>query len=95
MLGAHGSENPTLVAHKINNQYNLLEKVDMTVSAIFFPPMALTALIGPWLFFSSVIIFYTDGRTPWTSDKPVTRPLPIHRTTQTQNKRIHGHPCLE
>jgi hypothetical protein len=26
------------------------------------------------------------GRTPWTGDEPVARPLPTHRTTQTQNK---------
>jgi hypothetical protein len=25
--------------------------------------------------------------TSWTEDQPVTRPLPTHRTTQTQNKR--------
>jgi hypothetical protein len=30
---------------------------------------------------------YTVGRTPWTGDQPVSRPLPTHRTTQTQNKR--------
>jgi hypothetical protein len=30
---------------------------------------------------------YTVGRSPWTSDQPVARPLPTHRTTQTQNKR--------
>jgi hypothetical protein len=29
------------------------------------------------------------------SDKPVARRLPTHRTTQTQNKCIHKHPCLE
>jgi hypothetical protein len=52
-------------------------------------------LLGPDLFFSSVIIFYTDGRTPWTSDQPVARPLPTQRATQTQNKRTHRHPCLE
>jgi hypothetical protein len=28
----------------------------------------------------------TVGRTPWTSDQPVARPLRTHRTTQTQNK---------
>jgi hypothetical protein len=44
---------------------------------------------GPGLLFNSVIIFFTDGRTPWTSDQPAARPLPKHRTTQTQNKRIH------
>jgi hypothetical protein len=34
----------------------------------------------------SFLILYTVGRTPWTSDQPVARPLPKHRTTQTQNK---------
>jgi hypothetical protein len=61
---------------------------------IFFPPMALQPLLGPGRFFSSVIIFYTDGRTPWTSEKPVARPLSTHSTTETQNKRIYRHPCL-
>jgi hypothetical protein len=32
---------------------------------------------------------YTVGRTPWTGDQPVARPLPTHRTTQTQNKCTH------
>jgi hypothetical protein len=32
------------------------------------------------------LIFYTFGKTPWTGDQPVTMPLPIHRTTQTQKK---------
>jgi hypothetical protein len=31
--------------------------------------------------------FYTVGRTPWTEDQPVARPLPVHRTAQAQNKR--------
>jgi hypothetical protein len=35
-----------------------------------------------------LIILFTDGRTPWTGDRPVARPLSKHRT-QTQNKRIH------
>jgi hypothetical protein len=34
------------------------------------------------------LILYTVGRTPWTGDQPVARPLPTHRTTQAQNKRI-------
>jgi hypothetical protein len=37
-------------------------------------------------FFSSLIL-YTVCTTPWTGDQPVARPLPTHRTTQTQNKR--------
>jgi hypothetical protein len=32
---------------------------------------------------------FTDDRTPWTSDQLVARPLPKHRTTQTQKIHIH------
>jgi hypothetical protein len=38
--------------------------------------------------FVSFLIFYTVGRTPWTGDQPVGRPLRAHRTAQTENKRI-------
>jgi hypothetical protein len=38
----------------------------------------------------SVSWSFTDGRTPWTCDQLVARPLPKHRTTQTQ-KNIHTH----
>jgi hypothetical protein len=30
---------------------------------------------------------YAVGRTTWTGDQPVARPLPTYRTTETQNKR--------
>jgi hypothetical protein len=45
-------------------------------------------------FFSSLIL-YTVSMTPWTSDQPVTKPLPTHRTTQTQNKRTDIHASSE
>jgi hypothetical protein len=50
-----------------------------------------------WVLVSSSVrnLFYADGRTPLTGDQPVARPLPTHKTTQTQNKRMHRHPCLE
>jgi hypothetical protein len=35
----------------------------------------------------SFLIFYIVSRTPWTGDQPFARPLPAHRTAQTQNKR--------
>jgi hypothetical protein len=41
---------------------------------------------GPWPLFQFLNL-YTVGRTPWTGVEPVARPLPIQRTTQTQNKR--------
>jgi hypothetical protein len=37
--------------------------------------------------FFSVLILCTICRTPWKGDEPVARPLPTHRTAQTQNKR--------
>jgi hypothetical protein len=51
-------------------------------------------MLSQWLYspldlgrFFSFLIIYTVGRTPWTGDQPVARPLLTHRTTQTQNKR--------
>jgi hypothetical protein len=41
-------------------------------------------LLGSGLFLNSVIFFYTDVRTPWTSDQSAARRLPTHRTRQTQ-----------
>jgi hypothetical protein len=32
---------------------------------------------------------FTTGSTPWTNDQLVARPLPKHRTAQTQNKHIY------
>jgi hypothetical protein len=63
-------------------RFNSTKFVTLSFQWLFQP------IQGPGLLFSSVIIF-TDRRTPWTSDQPVARPLPKHRTTQTQNKRIH------
>jgi hypothetical protein len=33
------------------------------------------------------LIFYAVGKTPWTGDQAVARPLPARRKAQTQNKR--------
>jgi hypothetical protein len=57
--------------------------------------MALQPLLRPWPLLKFRNLFFTDGRTPLTSDQPVVRPLPTHRGTQTQNKRTHRHLCLE
>jgi hypothetical protein len=43
----------------------------------------------------SFVILYTVCRTPWAGDQSVARPLPTHRTTQTQNKGTHVHRCLK
>jgi hypothetical protein len=31
------------------------------------------------------------GRTPWTGDQPVARPLPTHRTTQTEYTHTNNY----
>jgi hypothetical protein len=43
-------------------------------------------LLDPGRFFS-FFIFYIVGKTPWTGDQPVARPLPAHRTVRRQTKR--------
>jgi hypothetical protein len=48
--------------------------------------MVLQSVVGPCPLFS-FLIFYTVGRTPWTGDQPVVRPLLAHRRAQTWNKR--------
>jgi hypothetical protein len=50
--------------------------------------MVLPAHLGPRPLIHLNNIFFADDRTPWARDQPVARPLPKHRTTQTQNIRI-------
>jgi hypothetical protein len=57
--------------------------------------MTLQSSVGPLFLLQFRNLFYTGSRTPWTSNQPVARPLPTHRTTQTQNKRTHKHACPE
>jgi hypothetical protein len=49
--------------------------------------MALQPVVWPCTLLQFRNVFYTVRSTPWTSDQPVSRLLPAHRTTQTQNKR--------
>jgi hypothetical protein len=41
--------------------------------------------VESWPFFNFLMSYAVD-RTSWTGDHPVARPLPAHRTAQTQNK---------
>jgi hypothetical protein len=44
----------------------------------------------------SFLILYTVGRTPWTGEQPVARPLPTHKTTRTQKSmpRVGFEPTI-
>jgi hypothetical protein len=50
--------------------------------------MALQPFVGPWPLLQFRNHFYTDGSTPWTSDRPVGRSLPKHRINAYTN--IHA-----
>jgi hypothetical protein len=91
-----------LKALDIPVDYNMLDswfRVIKRCSFIYFihsfihTSMALQPFVGSWPLSLSLSLlqfhnlFSTDGRTPWTSDQPVARGLPTHRTKPTQNKR--------
>jgi hypothetical protein len=59
-----------------------------SVSQIHSSSMALQPFVGPWPLLQFRNHF---TQTPWTEDQPVTRPLPTHGTTQTQNKRTQTY----
>jgi hypothetical protein len=52
----------------------------------YLPICDSTVLLLDLGLFFSFLIPYTVGRTPWTGNQPVARPLLTHRTTQTKNK---------
>jgi hypothetical protein len=64
----------------------------------FFLTMALPAHSGPRPPIQFRNHFFTDGRTPWTSDQPVARPLPKHRinayTHQTSMPWVGFEPTI-
>jgi hypothetical protein len=64
------------VKEKVSNPYNILGR-SMYGSTVLCWTLAA---------FFSFLILYKVGRTPWTGDQPVARPLHTHRTIQTQNK---------
>jgi hypothetical protein len=66
------------ICNNIKTEYlNYFEFIHSSIS--------LQPYLGPWPLLQFRNRFYTDCRTPWTSDQPVARPLPTHRTTQIQN----------
>jgi hypothetical protein len=69
-------------------------RISIERALLFFFSLSL-ALQPPWALASDFQFhdYFTDGRTPWTSDQLVARPLPKHRTTETQNKHEHI-PCV-
>jgi hypothetical protein len=79
---------PLAAYSKITRVSSMLS-LTLTCNLIVFFFHLLYSPLGPWPLLFQFYDHFTDGRTPWTSDQLVARPLPKHRTTQTQNKHIH------
>jgi hypothetical protein len=58
---------------------------NLSIYLSIYLSVALQPFVGAWPLFQ-FLDFYTVGRTPWTADQSVARPLPAHRTAQIQNK---------
>jgi hypothetical protein len=59
----------------------------MRIQYIFFLLLLLLWTLLPFWnigLISQFLDYFTDGRTPWAGDQLVARPLPKHRTIQTQ-----------
>jgi hypothetical protein len=66
------------------------QQVPPTRYIIIIIIMALQPFAWLWPLLQFPNLFYTVGRTPWTSDQSVARPLPTHRIN-AHNR----HPYLE
>jgi hypothetical protein len=73
------NENPQNLREESNTIHPSTQLSEITLLAICLS-MALQSFVGPWPLFQFLNL-YTAGRTPWTGDQPVARPLPTHRTT--------------
>jgi hypothetical protein len=80
--------NATRLSSGVYRRGLVVHKTSSYLWTYFFNPFLL------YLYSVEIAFFFhsdhfIDGRTPWTSDQPVAKPIPKHRTTQTQNKHIH------
>jgi hypothetical protein len=69
-------------------EYHPSNRSGASEAHIFFFFHWLYSPIGPRSLIFQFHNHFTDGRTPRTPGQLVARPLPKHRTTQTQNKHI-------
>jgi hypothetical protein len=78
-VGSSMSQNPMGIHGLLQGYFTFLA---------FHSSMALQPYLGPWALLRFRNLFYTDGRTPWTCDQPVARPLHTHRINAHTN--IHA-----
>jgi hypothetical protein len=69
--------------------FKFLSTASCVYSFIYSSINGSTAPIEPWLLLQFRNLFYTDGRTPWTSDQLVARPRYLH--TGEHKDRLNAH----
>jgi hypothetical protein len=74
--------------YKILHKHNIIQHTHPHRDYYTFSFRPLAPLWNIWLI-SQFLDHFTDVTTPWTGDQLVARRLHKHRTTQTQNRRIH------
>jgi hypothetical protein len=62
------------------------QKLRLANMIIIHSSLLLQPYVGPWPLLQCHNLFYTDGRTPWTSDQPVSRPR-----TEQHKRRINAY----
>jgi hypothetical protein len=93
------SINPPIVTYTRNNITRIIIKLNTDVNydskfkIIFFFHLLYSPL-GPRSLIFQFYDHFTDGRTPWTSDTLVARPLPKHRKTQNKHTYQTSIPCV-
>jgi hypothetical protein len=79
-------------------QFQISNSLGMPSATLLLLLLLLLWLYSPLLGFGcffTYLVLYTVGRTPWTSDQPVARPLPKHRdTVQTSMPRVRFGPTV-
>jgi hypothetical protein len=75
----------TIVSGTVLPEKPVVLEIQIIIIIIIIIIIALQPFFGLGRFFSFLIL-YTVGRTPWTVNQPVARPLATHRTTRAQNK---------
>jgi hypothetical protein len=88
---AHCKEDKNLYVFCMNSMPRSVMELLLLLNLLYIS----VALQSLWpLAAFSVSYLYTVGRTSWTGDQPVARPLHTPTKAQTQNKCAQ-HPCLE
>jgi hypothetical protein len=73
------------------SKFRLVYRICEALTISYHSSVALQPFAGPWPLFQFHNLFYTVGRTPWTNNQPVARPLPTQDNTNRINANTDIH----